>query len=73
MFPGVDGKLRYPTRERINIFRGLSERLKKYFPETFIYLCMEDEYVWNEVFGVNYNVSEDLEKALSDHLFKFVK
>ena len=71
MFPGVDGKLRYLTRDRIDIFRGLSDRLKKIFPETFIYLCMEDAYVWNEVFGVHFNESEDLENALSNHLIKF--
>jgi len=71
MFPGVDGKLRYLTRDRIDIFRGLSDRLKKLFPETFIYLCMEDAYVWNEVFGVHFNESEDLENALSNHLIKF--
>lgn len=73
MFPGVDGKLRYLTRERIDIFRGLSGRLKKFFPHTFIYLCMEDEYVWNEVFGVNYKKSEELEKDLSEHLKRFIK
>lgn len=71
LFPGIDGKYRYITRDRIDIFRGLSERLKKHFPETFIYLCMEDSHVWNEVFGVNYNTSEDLENALSDHLNRF--
>jgi hypothetical protein len=47
LFPGIDGKYRYITRDRIDIFRGLSERLKKHFPETFIifmhgrFACME--------------------------------
>ncbi len=70
MFPGVDGKLRYPTQDRILIFRELSSRIKKFFPQAFIYLCMEDSYVWNEVFGVDYLESEELEKALSAHLQK---
>ena len=73
MFPGIDGKFRYLTRDRINIFKGLSDRLKKIFPDTFIYLCMEDAYVWNEVFSVNFKVSEDLENALSEHLIKFYR
>lgn len=68
MFPGVDGKLRYLTSDRIDIFSGLSGRLKKFFPHTFIYLCMEDEHVWNEVFGADYKKSEDLEKDISTHL-----
>jgi len=71
MFPGVDGKFRYPAADRIDIFRKLTGRLKVFFPETFIYLCMEDSYIWNEVFGVNYTKSEDLEKDLSDYLSKF--
>jgi len=73
MFPGVDGKLRYLTGDRIDIFKKISGRLKKIFPYTFIYLCMEDAYVWNEVFGVTYHVSEDLEKALSEHLCNILK
>lgn len=73
MFPGIDGKFRYLTSERIKIFSTLAHELKKYFPQTFIYLCMEDEYVWREVFGKIYRESEDLERDLSDHLDKFIK
>ncbi len=73
MFPGIDGKFRYLTSERIKIFRTLALELKKYFPQTFIYLCMEDKYVWSEVFGKDYRESEDLEKDLSNHLDMFIK
>jgi len=71
MFPGIDGKMRYLTQDRIYIFKAFTERLKKYFPYTFIYLCMEDSYVWREVFAVDYQKSEDLEIDFSSHLEKF--
>ncbi|HPJ34478.1 MAG TPA: hypothetical protein PK358_06560 [Spirochaetota bacterium] len=72
MFPGVDGKLRYITKERIEIFKNFSDKLKSYYPETFIYLCMEDSYVWKEVFGADYSESEELERDLSEHLKNYI-
>ena len=72
MFPGVDGKFRYISEERVFIFRELSERIKKFFPDTFIYLCMEDASVWFDVFKKEYCISEDLENDLSRHLQKML-
>ena len=72
MFPGIDGKMRYITSERIKIFKTFYQRLHLYFPKTFIYLCMEDSFVWKEVFGIDYNASEELENDLSQHLKSFV-
>jgi spore photoproduct lyase len=70
MFPGIDGKYRYITPERVEIYTRIKEKIQFHFPDVFIYLCMEDSDMWNRVFGKDYNDSNDLENDLSDHLLK---
>jgi spore photoproduct lyase len=68
MFPGRDGKLRYFRPERRRIYRMLSERIRFRGGRPFVYLCMEDSDMWRDVFGASYSSSEELERAMSDHL-----
>lgn len=68
MFPGCDGKYRYLTTERTEIFIRFKEKINSLFPGVFIYLCMEDSDMWSSVFGKNYSVSEDLENDFNKHL-----
>ncbi len=71
MFPGVDGKYRYLTDERISIFKKFREKILSYSEVPFVYMCMEDRYVWQEVFGADYNESEDLELDFMNHLKEY--
>jgi spore photoproduct lyase len=68
MFPGQDGKFRYLKRTRIAVYRAMLDRIRSHTDVPFVYLCMESEGVWSEVFNVEYHTSDDLEKAFSGHL-----
>jgi len=68
MFPGLDEKYRYFKKNRVEIYTNLKEKILSYTKKPFIYLCMESSEVWQAVFGVKYNSSEDLEKNFSIHL-----
>ena len=49
---GLDGKARYFRTQRTEMYKFLYQRLKQFAaPETCIYLCMENEKIWQEVFG----------------------
>ena len=51
LFPGRDGKLRYLQKIRVELYSKLIALIKKFAPQTFIYLCMETPEVWTKVFG----------------------
>jgi len=68
MFPGQDGKFRYLKRTRASIYAAMLDRIRSHTDMPFVYLCMESESVWRDVFNVEYRSSEDLERAFSDHL-----
>jgi spore photoproduct lyase len=70
MFPGIDGKYRYITPERGEIYKRIKEKIQFHFPGVFIYLCMEDSDMWDRVFGKDYETSNDLENDLSRYLLK---
>lgn len=70
MFPGCDGKYRYLAPERADIFKKFREKIEQHFPDVFIYLCMEDSWMWDKVFNRKYAVSEDLEGDFSEYLLK---
>ena len=68
MFPGPDGKFRYLKRTRVAVYTAMLDRIRSHSAAPFVYLCMESESVWRDVFNVEYHTSEDLEQAFSDHL-----
>ncbi len=72
MFPGSDGKFRYFRPLRTAMYKYLLDRMARYAPKTFIYLCMESAAVWREVFGRDYSSSGDLERDFSDSMRKFL-
>jgi spore photoproduct lyase len=51
LFPAPDGKLRLLMPERIKLYRHLHRLLKKAFPQTVLYFCMEHPEVWQAVMG----------------------
>jgi spore photoproduct lyase len=48
--PCRDGKFRYLQKRRIAVYRQMKEWIEKRL-STSVYLCMESETVWREVFG----------------------
>lgn len=49
---GLDGKFRYFRTLRTKLYQGLLEMLaRRASPHTCIYLCMESDEIWREVFG----------------------
>ncbi len=49
---GLDGKARYFRTLRVEMYQHLYQQLLQYAdPRTCIYLCMENNEIWQEVFG----------------------
>jgi spore photoproduct lyase len=49
---GFDGKARYFRTLRVEMYRHLFLQLQRYAaPQTCIYLCMENNDIWRDVFG----------------------
>ncbi len=48
---GLDGKKRYFRPLRVELYRFLYQRIRHFSQEVCVYLCMESEEVWQEVFG----------------------
>jgi spore photoproduct lyase len=61
MIKGLDGKLRYVQPIRIEIYATMSRWIKKAFPETPLYLCMESLTVWEQALGWKPKNNIDLE------------
>ena len=40
-----DGKMRYADAQRLEVYRFLVPLLRKAFPKTVVYLCMEDPQI----------------------------
>lgn len=48
---GLDGKMRYFKPLRINLYRKIVSWIREAAPEVMVYLCMEDDEVWEKAFG----------------------
>jgi spore photoproduct lyase len=48
---GLDGKMRYFKPLRIDLYRKIVSYIKAYAPGVMIYLCMEDDEVWQKSLG----------------------
>jgi spore photoproduct lyase len=49
--PGLDGKLRYFKPLRIKLLHHLAAAIQKKAPKVCLYLCMEDDEVWQQALG----------------------
>jgi spore photoproduct lyase len=49
--PALDKKMRYPQSKRVEIYKKLLSWIKNYGKEVPVYLCMENQSVWEKVFG----------------------
>jgi spore photoproduct lyase len=48
---GRDGKMRYFKPLRMGIYRLLAEAIRRHAPDLCVYLCMEDDEVWQAALG----------------------
>jgi len=48
---GLDGKMRYFKPLRINLYRKMVSCIREFAPHVSIYLCMEDDDVWEKSIG----------------------
>jgi spore photoproduct lyase len=69
---GLDGKLRYFKPIRIDMYAKLSERLKKWYDNLGIYLCMESDDVWQQSFGWSPKNSSNLSHCLDNRVRKLM-
>ena len=49
---GLDGKMRYFRPLRTKMYRAALSYLKQYIAEDRVYLCMENQDVWKDVFAI---------------------
>ena len=49
--PGLDGKMRYFKKIRVEIYRKMYRWISSYNPGVCVYLCMEGRDVWKEALG----------------------
>jgi spore photoproduct lyase len=50
---GLDGKVRYFRDIRVELFRFMYEGIRAVDPGLCVYLCMEGEDIWRDVFGTS--------------------
>jgi len=48
---GLDGKMRYFRPERVRLYRHIYAGIRKRWKNVFIYFCMENKPVWQDVMG----------------------
>jgi len=48
---GLDGKMRYFKPLRIDLYRKIVDCIREYAPDALVYLCMEDDEVWQKSLG----------------------
>ena len=48
---GLDGKMRYFKPLRIDMYQNIVTWIRAYAPDVLIYLCMEDDEVWEKSMG----------------------
>ena len=69
---GLDGKFRYFKPIRIEMYSKLSERLKKWYDDLGVYLCMESSDVWRQSFGWSPKTSANLSRYLDNRVRKLM-
>lgn len=62
----ANGKYSYPLSLKEEMFSTLYQAFKPWHKDVFFYLCMEDESLWQKVFGYEYPNNEAFEKAMLD-------
>ncbi len=64
---GQDGKKRYFRKRRVEIYKKMVNMIREFLHNVFIYLCMENDDVWKEVFDMDMN-SQKLKELMDERL-----
>ncbi len=67
---GLDGKMRYFKPLRIELYRKMISWIRDYAPHATIYLCMEDDEVWEKSLGFSPQDVGGLAKMLDESAIK---
>jgi len=59
-----DGKLSYSDETKLEMFTYAYQSFAQWHDEVFFYLCMENNKLWQPVFGYAYPSNEDFEAAM---------
>jgi spore photoproduct lyase len=73
LIPAADGKLRYLKPLRVEMYRKMVAWLRAAGGNLFIYLCMEREDVWQEVFSRTPGGTGGLNRNFEEHISRFVR
>lgn len=65
---GLDGKKRYFRKKRVLIYKKMLSMIREKAKNVFVYLCMENEDVWMDVFNIK--MSSKKLKNLMDEIVK---
>ena len=70
MIRGMDGKIRYFKPLRIELYKGIVSSLYKHGGSNlFLYFCMEDHEIWQQVLGRAPESNEELDYWFARHLY----
>lgn len=69
-FQGKDKKFRLYRPLREELYKNIIKKIREKWKDVFIYFCMENKYVWKNVFGIE--MDEDKLKNKLDELAKKV-
>ena len=70
MIRGLDGKMRYLKPLRIELYRAVYQRIRRYSSDVFIYFCMESPQVWEKVTGNSPEDNAELDFRFAESLWK---
>lgn len=65
----LDGKKRYFRKKRTEIYKKIYEMIRSYTNDIFVYLCMENDDVWYDVFKIRMN-DKKLKGLMDDQVRK---
>ncbi len=68
---GIDGKQRYFSAVRRQLYRFLVTEIRRYAADVFIYFCMEDQYLWQDTFGFAPVDNQELSDWLNRCCYRF--
>ena len=65
-----DGKLSYPQAIKEEMFRFAYQSLQAWHDDVFFYLCMENQRLWQPVFGYDYPSNQAFEEVMKQAYLK---
>ena len=67
---GADGKMRYFRPERTALYKKIYAMLREKWKDVFVYFCMENQTVWQDVMGFSFENNAGLDYAFHESIAK---